>query len=478
MTKTLLQRYSESLPQELQQKVRRIGARHGSFFRTREIALAQEGAPPLKRWAEARKNPQTGLWTVRQYRKQSDYMKRDQDGGVETGGALAQSTLLSGVCYFDALRACAEFEAADMAIAGEAPGKEELAAAREALGKEYFRTFAEAEGTVFDVRDGLPLPVLDGEILAEDCMLDENAQQIAKRAAGNAQEAPPVSAASLSRDLVAVPEVLPLNNGASTGAALTAFGSVALAQNITNRRHSTLDRLSRALEDAQMVGFRKFGFRRHDGSFDGGGLVVASKVSGAAAMGLIATAFILPPAGAIPLCVIGFIGGISSLVTGLMSLVEKESDRSVAELFSENGWVRSESKFKKKLKAVRRMGQALPTEEMREAASQCADQIELGYRMLTARAAFERAMNNRGITAPVSRFRMNREVARFTKRASALGTSEEKINQALAAMQQSGPRGDFNYTVTAGIKSQIRTLEKIVEAAQGQTAKKLAYRPS
>ena len=64
------------------------------------------------------------------------------------GNAIEQATLLSGACFFDALRICAEYEAYGLQEAATSAVQ-----TREKIGDAHFRAFAEKEGIVFDARD-------------------------------------------------------------------------------------------------------------------------------------------------------------------------------------------------------------------------------------------------------------------------------------------------------------------------------------
>jgi hypothetical protein len=207
-------------------------------------------------------------------------------------------------------------------------------------------------------------------------------------------------------------------------------------------------------------------------------MIMANKVllGGAAAFG--ASIYFAPfwavnPGLGIPLFIGGLVTSLGALVTTGVTLAELHDEgRPVFRSYAQNGYVFGERAFYRELKKTHKAAAQLPSAEMRSAAGQMLGQIELGYCALSARAAFQRASHNHGLTAPLSRYAMRREINKFQKAAQRHGMDEEAANQVIAAMLSEESAAKFEEKIGGGIAEQISGLQQLMEQAQGMSRSK------
>lgn len=159
--------YSDKLDEKLASIVRAIPCDEHDFFQTRKTGFDKEDA--FVSWQEAHKNPHTDLW---------DVILRSRENNA---GMNKQETILSSVCFFDALYSCASYESHQKTIGAHVSDLDEM--------DSHYETVSKATKQAFDL-EGLPHPTAYGRILT-DGFFDDDAYDLARQTAST--EVVPVS---------------------------------------------------------------------------------------------------------------------------------------------------------------------------------------------------------------------------------------------------------------------------------------------
>lgn len=159
--------YSEGLDEKLASTVRAIPCEDHNFFQTRKASYDKEDE--FVSWQEAHKNPHTDLW---------DVILRSRENNA---GMNKQETILSSVCFFDALHSCASYEHHQKEIGAHVFDPDDMGV--------HYEAAANAAKQAFDL-EGLPHPTAYGRILT-DGFFDDAAYDLAREGAAN--EIVPVS---------------------------------------------------------------------------------------------------------------------------------------------------------------------------------------------------------------------------------------------------------------------------------------------
>lgn len=153
--------YSMTVEQDVGGKVRRIpgppvGAAGHDGFRSSIMAYPQSGSV---NWREARRDPETGLWTVHDCHR----------AGIE-GGATEHRIAARALCFFDALHNVAKFQTVEMQ--GAAPADELCPPDMPVLAQPLYTAAAKAAKQPVGL-DGMPAPAARGEILVSGTFTDD-----------------------------------------------------------------------------------------------------------------------------------------------------------------------------------------------------------------------------------------------------------------------------------------------------------------
>ena len=462
-----VKRFSEGVSPELKHKVVMISARFGDSFRTRafqNVSDAEKGNHQNCEWREAIKDDATGLWSVRQYKTvQGLYM--DVDGNLDQEPSLKQSTLLSGACFFDALHVCALFEA------GEGQGGLNRAAVGEGLddlGLTHYKAFAEREGILFDKETNLPVPVADGHILADDCVLDLKAPEIAARAKGNLQvpkaENMGEAARSHTDNLPAIIATHEERVRQSVNNSVALVKSHGALEKMHKRQVKKLDGVKDTFGQVSDSKGALVTTKIYDG-FEAVGLT--GQYGGAALFG-IGVVLSTPPL----LMIGGIVGGIGVMLNLLNAAFE---DRNVLAQYSENKIIMPNQRFDRQLKQMRRYGQRQGDPALRDAYAVFADKAEMAHRKLTARYAFQRAAQGKGFFADA---KVKRTLTRLVQTAARTGMKEHEINLMIEKLRDNPESSSYQYEAEGDFSDAVRGLNRSLREYKERQVSGLKQLPS
>jgi hypothetical protein len=166
--------YSSNLAPELSRVVKAIRAQSVDEFRSRKFEKPETST---SYWREAYYMPETGLWSVEE-RSISPGTFTNINGEESFSTEREESkTILSNVCFFDALHSVALFEKAEIGL-----NRSLLEIDIKDLGQEHFHNFALEQGIPFDI-DSLPVPAARGRPLLQG-KFAPGAYEVAKKTKG------------------------------------------------------------------------------------------------------------------------------------------------------------------------------------------------------------------------------------------------------------------------------------------------------
>jgi hypothetical protein len=433
--------YSDSLSPELQAQVRAICARQGGKFSTRIFTGAENSEPA---WLSAEMDGGPNRWSVYQFRTTA-IPYADEDGKLSNGDLPnARRRLASDICFFDALHACAAFETEELYSGATAAG---------ARGAEHYRAFADAEGIVFDKRDNLPLPVADGKVLPDDCVLAPDADETVRKSKGNLLRAVDIigeQSARGTRELV------------QKNAAAVSQNALALSQ-----RKTTIDRIEKSY-DGKNTKIRKVydTFRDVVQSAEALNKVEKSGLISVASIPVLTAVFLATPFSFMTAPF--FLAGIaSSVLFGMrygtaLDMGDARGSVTIAkEFFAASGL-----RFKIDLASLRKAGASFSEPAMRDAFNYTANQAEIAFRLTKARQAYERTSEGGNFFA---RAKLNRTLRKLEKTARKYGTGDGEIENLMAAVEDE----QIVQTLSSRLYEKINALSEMVRQAQSRALKAL-----
>jgi hypothetical protein len=448
-------RYSDTIEQEMAGQVGAIEARRGGdSFRTRAFASA-EGT---EEWHEAVRGANR-TWSVVQYRR-APGMYPGKNNEFSEEKAVTRSVLFRNACFFDALYACAEFEV------GSAAQGDLLKPVEENIEKTHYEAYAKAEGIVFDLRNQMPVPVANGEVLADNCTLADDALETVKLSQGNApaQAAPKDIDAS---EIVGGGDLLPLKTSGSLPAIVTRKDGLLATEKRARARLDKINMLSRKFQIAAQKEFKSLGV--YAGGPDEFGIAPGVSVIARTGLGAAAGAFLLgalvPPL-AVPCAVVvvlgGGAGGIATLLTGMGCFIEGKTP---IQLLTEYGWTRPGKALDRQLtKFHRALDSELAGPAEKEELGDMVKKLRIGCHTLSARYAFKRAAEAGFIKAPFANMVLNRRILRLQSVARDSGLmSDAEIGRLVEGLQQEAGSARFEEGLAFAIGEQIHVLAGFVK---------------
>ncbi len=444
--------YTNTIAADLLAVVPRIQAQHGAAFRTRTfVPVAAQSSG--ERWWDASFDGKTKLWRVRENRKVSNVLE-DEDGQLDAGTALKKTTLLDGVCFFDALHACAEFE-----VSARKLGMQAIGDTKEQLRSSHYRAFADKEGIVFSRKSNLPVPVAGGQILL-DGLFPDDADEISKRSIGNLGEASPSSQALTVTALAGMPD----KKEKIPSSALQKFNNLAACR---QRLSDTGAKLTRLRESFNGAVEHKFVALTKAGKEVGGAVMLTYSLSGATIASWMLFSAQLPFAAtsltANFLSFSGFLGGFIgiplTMASGLRAL----------RLRNEYG---GESKkprwgFETALERFYSDMAQYPDSRFKDEARQLGAEIEVSYYVLATRQAYRDADKKGGYWA-------NRRLQKLSKKLSSTalshGLSEAKIEALLDAVAQNLDSTRYEEEIQESMRGKAAELASVISGLKAAPA--------
>ncbi len=229
--------YTASLPPSLLKLVLRIQAQYGVEFRTRSFTAMPDQAHGARWWEAVRH--EDGLWQIDEYEVVLDVYSDEDDQHSSTATAVKKNALLGGmyVCFFDALHACAAFEATARSLGLKPTGE-----TKEQLSAQHYRAFAKREKIPFDKKTNLPVPVADGKVLVDGGVFDLDDLAVARKSKGN------LSKSSPAIESVAVSALAKRSNKKMTASLQKFNDQAAIKKNLQDTRYK-LTRLSDTFDE-------------------------------------------------------------------------------------------------------------------------------------------------------------------------------------------------------------------------------------
>lgn len=441
-----MERYTDTLPAELQNTVRRIQARHGMKFTTRAFhAHGQEGQAHYISWRKAWCDPETKLWTVKEFTTLPNVYSADPAAGkISEEG----KTVLARVCFYDALYACAKFEndpvSKNLPVAAGVPGPEDDVP--------HYSAFAADEGIPLAEDTGMPLIALYGEIL-EDGIFSPQARAIARASAGNLAQAP-----------VHVTDVF-----AASGNLPVAAPARAMTLSLDQQRQmvNLKNDFEQANTDLGIV-YRTIDYA---GNHNYGALTTQAKKTLRETGIMLGTNAALWTA--IPLALsfgdIAFFPIVLSIVSGIVSALlafvgrpwEGYSDyhASLLDDWRDRDTGAPRWRFKMAMKALRRQIEKLPSEgDWQKTLGQTADEIEMGFHMLWLRQVCRNDVQGKGGWGQLGKARRA-----FNKICAARGSGASEIENMAAQLAEHLDSNTPDLKIRETMQNKISALRKALQ---------------
>lgn len=408
-----MQRYSDTLTEELQDKVLRIQARHISDFKSCAFEMMEDMGEELMvaRWIRAQKDEETNNWIVREYQT-APYLSDNTDVKASDINEMPATSrvLMRRACFIDALHACAAFETYE-----KAKGKIEIGASAEEMGIKHYRSAGEEEGIPFDLKTGLPVPAANGIILTEKCTLPPLSESFEERSKGNLAKKSELLATKtpeiLSQDIDA-PEARKNRN------IVKAHHTANIAQAINTddkRRMKALDKLTDSFQQADQYGFSRFKIAIQN----------LGAVAGLSSSSALAPMAALVPNPSPPLTVLSITG---ATYIGLYLLGCWNGEKTLpkpSELVKNNGPRFPMAKLNKNIAATRKEVDLLEDESERKKLHQALNRLELTPYLVRAREAFNKAAS---VGGKRNDKRLAKELYKFEAKARALQMPQKDID--------------------------------------------------
>lgn len=419
-----MQRYSDTLTEELQDKVLRIQARHVSNFKSCAFEIIEDMGDDLSvaRWIRSQKDEETNNWIVREYQTAPYLSNNDDLKASDIQNMPAESRILMRrACLMDALHACAAFETYE-----KAKGKIEIGATAEELGIKHYKAAGEEEGIPFDLKTGLPVPAANGIILTEKCALPPLSESFEERSKGNLakkSELAPVSTADILSQDIDAPEARKNRNIAKAQQRANISQSIKASD---EKRMKTMYKLTESFHQANQYGFSRFKFALKNP----GAVTSLSSSSALASMG------VLVPNPPLQLTILS-ITCASFLGIYLLSCWNgEESLPRPSKLMKNNGLRFPMAKLDKNIKATRKEADLLTDETDHKKLHQALNRLELIPHLYRTREAFNKAsahgskMNNK---------RIAKELRKFEEKAHSLNMPENDMDNMIDRLMQPEP---------------------------------------
>jgi hypothetical protein len=396
----------------IQSLTRRITAKASQALRTQAFRPAADESAEAY-WLEATRGIDDS-WTVKKFTTVSADIFA-ANGAKPAAGALPPSrdqTVITNACFFDALYFCAEFEKGEAALGNAV---DETLSARLAL--PHLGATAAAEYMPTDLATGMPAPAAGGQILIDGVYSAEDR-----------------GAALLTKDNLR--ETLPAVTGTYHVAAASngAERALELFQKNGNRR----DLVYRIGQEAGTLS-RAFNFAMGN-KFRSRAMGTTPLLTGAGVYaGLMGTVYQATGGSILALFMAGMFGGLMTAAATGIYCEDLRLQKSPLRSGGMQGF--PHRRFGKALRAFNASVAQLPDGALKAELGQVSAEIELGYRILTARESFRRAAAKGGFFAGRRR---DADLRRFVSTAARQGLSVGETMKCLAQIEQNPKDLDYD----------------------------------
>lgn len=422
-----MKRYSETISDELKDKVLRIQAQHVSDFKSCAFEIMEGMSEDFTvcLWRRAQKDEETNSWLVKEYQTAPYHIQDNETRATDLSRVPAQQRILMHrACFLDALHACASFETYE-----RSKGKLPLGPDKEELGLKHYQ-FAgeEEEGIPFSLNSGLPIPAANGIILSENSDLPALSEEFEQKSKGNLiakADIPPLSAQELLGREIDAPQTALAAQNQNSKAVRNLMSSTQQLEVTHKKKMVNLDKLSNAFNRGNESQFKRSTFLLKN---------PIATLSQSPSLITFPLALLMPNPLTTALAVVS---GSSNLIYGVGAIFEKAmGDNYIPmpyRIWRDNGPKFPMREFHKRLDKVRKDIEALDDEADKNRLLQAADKMELAGYTLRARYSFNKAADKGGW---LNNRRMDRDIDRLETKARSFGMPQNDIDALLLTLQE------------------------------------------
>lgn len=460
-----MKRYSETISDELKDKVLRIKAQRVSDFKSCAFETMQDLGEELSisRWMRAQKDEDSDSWIVKEYRTSPYNIQDSETRATDLDKVPAkQRIIMHRACLMDALHACAAFETYE-----RAKGKFPIGPEKEEMGLEHYQTAGEEEGIPVDLSTGLPVPTANGIIFSEDAELPALSKEFEGRSKGNLIAKDKVQAIS-AQDIIGRDLDVPLDFDNSERRNNEVRSIITSTQQLETQHKKIMQNMNKLSEVFNSA---------NDNEFKQNTFLLKNPFK---AISYYSSWLTLAPVIAMPSPLtigMAFLPAVCSAISVIDTAWD--SDESFSQTWRDNGPKFPMRKFLKQLGRVREDIGKLDSEEEKTQLLQTADKIELSAYAMRARYAFNEAANNDNWR---NKRRMKRDLDRLEQKARSLGMPENDLNNLLLTLQKDATPRDsvkkysyFENILKRNMRNEIESIEiKLTDLKTQQTKRLLA----